>query len=90
MRCYCALQAVEPRNLESYHLSQPTHYRQAAKVAGQSVPETLVSVGEKGVHVSFEDWLVPGDVEDNSTIVAAVTTFGVSQSEGAFFDERRS
>lgn len=42
----------------------------------------MVSVGDKGVRVSFGDWAVSADVEDNSTIVAAVTTLGVPASEG--------
>lgn len=43
----------------------------------------MVTVGETGVHVSFEGWVVPVDVKDNSTIVAAVTTLGIPESEGA-------
>lgn len=60
----------------------PQKHLQAAKIAGSSVSDTFVAVGEKGVHVSFEDWLVPEDIEDNSTLIAAVTTLGTSNSEG--------
>ena len=59
----------------------PTHH-QAAKIAGSSIPGTMVTVGEKGVHVSFQDWVFPVNDEDDSTIVAAVTTLGVSEPEG--------
>lgn len=62
-------------------------HNQAAKVAESSVPETMVAVGENGAHVSFEDWVVSADTEDNSTIVAAVTTLGISVSEGSISHE---
>lgn len=60
-----------------------TTNHQAAKVAGSSIPGTMVAVGETGTRVSFEDWLVPVNVQDNSTIVVAVTTFGFSEPAGA-------
>lgn len=50
--------------------------------------ETMITVGEEGVNVSFEDWIVPENVEDNSTIIAAVTTLGVSGYEGAEGNEQ--
>ncbi|CAM9330890.1 unnamed protein product, partial [Hapterophycus canaliculatus] len=55
---------------------------QAAKVAESSISEALVSVGEDGTQVSFEGWTTPADVEDNSTLVVAVTNIGIAQSEG--------
>lgn len=66
----------------------PTHHHQAAKVAESSVPEALVTVGDKGVLVSFEDWVVPVGVEDNSAIVTAVATLGVSVSQGTISYEQ--
>ena len=56
-------------------------------MAESSVPETMVAVGENGAHMTFEDWVVSADTEDNSTIVAAVTTLGISESEGAISHE---
>ncbi|CBJ26668.1 hypothetical protein Esi_0040_0095 [Ectocarpus siliculosus] len=54
---------------------------QAAKVAESSIHEAVVSVGENGAQVSFEDWMAPAGVEDNSTFVVAVTSLGTFESE---------
>ncbi|CAM9632430.1 unnamed protein product [Ectocarpus sp. 6 AP-2014] len=55
---------------------------QAAKVAESSIHEAVISVGENGAQVSFEDWMAPAGVEDNSTFVVAVTSLGTFESEG--------
>ncbi|CAM9275625.1 unnamed protein product [Ectocarpus sp. 4 AP-2014] len=54
---------------------------QAAKAAESSVHEAVISVGENGAQVSFEDWMAPAGVEDNSTFVVAVTLLGTFESE---------
>ncbi|CAM9106341.1 unnamed protein product [Ectocarpus fasciculatus] len=54
---------------------------QAAKVAESSIHEASISVGENGAQVSFEDWMAPDGVQDNSTVVVAVTLLGTSESE---------
>ena len=56
---------------------------QATKIATWSIPEAEVIVGENGTQVSFEEWAVPSDVEDNSTVVVALATMGVFASEGS-------
>ncbi|CAM9387820.1 unnamed protein product [Ectocarpus sp. 12 AP-2014] len=54
----------------------------AAKVAESSIHEAVVSIGENGAQVSFEDWMAPAGVQDNSTFVVAVTLLSTSESEG--------
>lgn len=55
---------------------------QAMKMATSSVPEAEVAVGENGTLVSFAEWDVPSDVEENSTVAVAVATMGAFASEG--------
>ncbi|CAB1101902.1 unnamed protein product [Ectocarpus sp. CCAP 1310/34] len=54
----------------------------AAKVAESSIHEAIISIGEDGAQVSFEDWMAPAGVQDNSTFVVAVTLLNTSESEG--------
>ncbi len=51
-------------------------------MAASSIPEAEVAIGENGTLVSFEEWAVPSDVEESSTIAIAVATMGVFGSEG--------
>ncbi|CAM9181833.1 unnamed protein product, partial [Ectocarpus sp. 8 AP-2014] len=53
----------------------------AAKVAESSIHEAVISIGENGAQVSFEDWMAPAGVQDDSTFVVAVTLLGTSESE---------
>lgn len=53
-------------------------------MAESSIHEAIISVGENGAQVSFEDWMAPAGVQDNSTFVVAVTLLGTSESEGVF------
>ena len=61
---------------------------QATKIATWSIPEAEVIVGENGTQVSFEEWAVPSDVEDNSTMVVAVATMDGFASEGSKLVQR--
>lgn len=63
----------------------PCRLPQAAKVAQSSIPDAVVGVGENGAQVSFADWNVPSDVEDNSAVVVAVASMSAFASEGSFF-----
>ncbi len=51
-------------------------------MATSAIPEAEVAVGENGTLVSFAEWDVPSDVEENSTVAIAVATVGVFASEG--------
>lgn len=55
---------------------------QAAKFSESSIAQATVDVGQNGTHVSFPNWESAADVEDNSTIIVAVTALGIFASEG--------
>ncbi|CAM9224561.1 unnamed protein product [Ectocarpus sp. 12 AP-2014] len=55
---------------------------QAAKISEASIQEVLLNVGNNGTRVSFEGWRLPPHVEDNSTVVVAVTSLDMFASEG--------
>ncbi|CAM9655967.1 unnamed protein product, partial [Ectocarpus sp. 8 AP-2014] len=55
---------------------------QAAKISEASIQEALLNVGNNGTRVSFEEWTLSPRVEDNSTVVIAVTSLAMFASEG--------
>ncbi|CAM9773342.1 unnamed protein product [Scytosiphon promiscuus] len=55
---------------------------QAAKFSEASMQEAAVAVGGNGTRVSFAEWAVPADVEDNSTVTVAVSSLEVFASGG--------
>ncbi|CAM9632287.1 unnamed protein product, partial [Ectocarpus sp. 6 AP-2014] len=55
---------------------------QAAKISEASIQEALLNVGNNGTRVSFEEWTLSPRVEDNSTVVIAVTSLSIFASEG--------
>lgn len=57
-------------------------HAQATKIATSSIPEAEVVVGENGTRVSFEEWDVPSNSEDNSTVIVAVASLNTFASEG--------
>lgn len=56
----------------------------AAKFSEASIQDALLSVGSNGTKVSFAEWTLPLRVEDNSTVVVAVTSLPMFESEGNF------
>lgn len=56
---------------------------QAAKVAERSLATTEIVIGENETRVSFAEWLVNESVEENSSVIVAVTSVGTVESEGA-------
>lgn len=63
----------------------PIALPQAAKVAETSLPTTEIVVGQNETRVSFAEWTLSENVEENSSVIVAVASVGTVDSEGVPF-----